>query len=41
MLLQQTTRQQWLPEQLRYVTKHAKKLMAEASGDASNGSSAD
>ena len=41
MLLQQTTRQQWLPEQLRYLTKHAKKLIADASGDASSGSSAD
>ncbi len=40
MLLQQTTRQQWLPEQLCYLTKHAKKLMADVSGDASSGSSA-
>jgi hypothetical protein len=41
MLLQQTTQQQWLPEQLQYVTKHAKKLISGATYDISNGSSAD
>jgi hypothetical protein len=41
MLLQQTTRQRWLPEQLCYLTKQAKKLIPDASGEASSGSSAD
>jgi len=37
MLLQQTTTQHWLPEQLRYISKQAKKLMG--NDDSSTGTS--
>jgi hypothetical protein len=41
MLLHQTTKQHWLPEQLCYITKQAKQLLATASGEEYNPSSAE